>query len=713
MNRQKLLILLLLVAAFAVFFLSGADQWLTLDTLKSRQAQFQAWFDAAPWRVAGGFFLLYVIMTALSLPGAALLTLLAGALFGFGWGLLLVSFASTLGATLAFLIARRLLRDTIARRFRRQLAALDRGIERDGAFYLFTLRLVPVFPFFVINLAMGVTRLPTRTYYWVSQLGMLPGTAVYVNAGRELGEIERLSGIVSPGLLLSFALLGLFPLLARKCLAWWRTRTVYRGFKRPRRFDADIVVIGAGSAGLVASYIASAVNAKVVLAERDAMGGDCLNTGCVPSKALIRAARAAHEAREATRFGIRTSAPVVDFEAVMRHVNGAVAEVAPHDSQERYAGLGVEVLNGEARLTSPWTVRIGEREIATRHIIIATGARPRLPTLPGIEASAILTSDNLWALTTLPTHLVILGGGPIGCELGQAFARLGSRVSLIQRDAHLLPGEDPEVGELVAERLRAEGVSVYLETRALAVEQSGDSQTLRLETADGDQRSLPFERLLAATGRRANLEGLGHESLNLGLRDDGTLESDAWLATRYPNIWACGDVTGPLQFTHAGSHQAWHATVNALFGEIKRFRVDYRYVPHVTFTQPEVARVGINEREAKAQGIAYEVTHYAMSESDRAIAERATEGFVKILTVPGKDRILGATLVGEHAGEWLAELTLAMKHNIGLNKLLGTIHTYPTFGEASKAAAGQWKNAHKPTRVIAWLGRYFRWRRGG
>ena len=720
MSRKRLILLAVIAFAIVVFFASGAYEALTLENIKIQQARFQAWFVAEPWLVAGGFFAAYVAMAALSLPGATLMTLLAGALFGLGWGLLIVSFASTIGATLAFLIARLLAQQSLERRFARQLAGINRGIEREGAFYLFTLRLVPIFPFFVINLVMGLTRMRARTFYWVSQLGMLPVTLIYVNAGEELGELQNLSGILSPGVIVSCVLIALFPLLARWSIDIVKRRRLARRYARPRGFDYDIVVIGAGSAGLVASYIAAALKSRVALIERDRMGGDCLNTGCVPSKALIRASRIAQTVREGARYGIDSGEPRVDFTRVMSHVHRAIDEVAPHDSRERYASLGVEVIEGEAYLQTPWEVRVGERVLNTRHVIIASGAHPKTPDLPGLDTLDVLTSENLWRLESLPERLVILGGGPIGCELGQAFARLGSRVTLVQRGAQLLPREDVDVAETLERQLREEGVVLHLATTALRIEPGpshGDTgKVLVIEPTDelgGSTERVVFDRLLVATGRQANVAGLGLEALGIGVNQRGTLDVDGTLRSLHPNIWACGDVAGPYQLTHASAHQAWHATVNALFGEVKRFSVDYRNLPAVTFTQPEVARVGLNEREAKAQGIAFETTRYDFAELDRAIAEGETEGFIKVLTVPGKDRILGASIVGNHAGELLAEFTLAMTRGIGLNKLLGTIHPYPTFSEAVKASAGVWKNAHKPERVLGWLERYFAWRRRG
>ncbi len=711
---MKKLGLLLITALIVAFFAFDLDRFLTLDALKAGQATFAAWYEASPWRVAGAYLLVYVAVTALSLPGAAVMTLAGGALFGLGVGTLLVSFASSLGATLAFLVSRWLLRDWVQARYGERLAAVNAGMAKDGALYLFTLRLVPVFPFFIINLLMGLTPIKTRTFYWVSQLGMLAGTLVYVNAGTQLARLDSLSGILSPGLVASFALLGVFPLLAKRLVALVQARQLYAGWEKPRRFDRNLVVIGAGAGGLVSAYIAAAVKARVTLVEQQRMGGDCLNTGCVPSKALIRTATLLAQLRRSQDFGIRAAPAEVDFSQVMERVRRVVRTVAPHDSVERYRGLGVDVVAGRARLVSPWAVEITDetgavQRLTTRGIVIATGARPFVPPIPGIEAVGYLTSDNLWDLRTLPRRLVVLGGGPIGAELAQAFARLGSQVTQVEMLPRLLMREDPEISDLIAARFRAEGILVLVDHRAKRFLIEDGEKILVAEHAGADRR-IPFDAVLVAVGRVANLTGYGLEEL--GIPVGRTIETNAYLQTRYPNIYAVGDVAGPYQFTHTAAHQAWYAAVNALFSGFKRFKADYRVIPWVTFTSPEVARVGLSEAEAQAQGIAYEVTRYGLDDLDRAIADSDAHGFVKVLTPPGKDRILGVTLVGAHAGELLAEFTLAMKHGLGLNKILGTIHPYPTWSEAAKYAAGEWKRAHAPQTLLAALARFHSWRRG-
>ncbi len=715
---KKLVILAVVVLLASLFFALDLHHALTLDGLKSGMGQFKAWQETSPVLVGLVFFALYILVTALSLPGAAVMTLAAGALFGMGWGTLIVSFASSIGATAAFLVARYLLRDTIQRRFGNRLGAINDGIAKDGAFYLFTLRLVPLFPFFVINLVMGLTPIRTWTFYWVSQIGMFAGTLVYVNAGTQLAKLTSLSGIISPWLLLSFALLGIFPLLAKQFLSWLQRRRVYARWQKPAYFDRNLVVIGAGAAGLVTAYIGAAVKARVTLVEAHKMGGDCLNYGCVPSKALIKSARLAHSMRYAENYGLSPTEPDFSFKKVMARVHQIISDVAPHDSVERYTGLGVDVVQGTARIVDPWTVEIkqndgGVQRLTTRSIVIAAGARPFVPPLPGLNEVGYVTSDTLWdefaRLDAPPARLVVLGGGPIGCELAQSFARLGSAVTQIEMAPRIMIREDQEVSDLARDSLLSDGVAVLTGHKALRCELDAGRKFIVVSCAEGEKR-IEFDVLLCAVGRVARLSGYGLEEM--GIPTQRTVVTDEYLQTIYPNIFAAGDVAGPYQFTHTAAHQAWYAAVNALFGEFKKFKVDYSVIPWATFIDPEVARVGLNEQDAKEKGIAYEVTKYGIDDLDRAIADSAAHGFVKVLTVPGKDRILGVTIVGEHAGDLLAEFVLAMKHGLGLNKILGTIHTYPTLAEANKYAAGEWKRNHAPQRVLTWLASYHKWKRG-
>ncbi|MCB1758422.1 MAG: FAD-dependent oxidoreductase [Gammaproteobacteria bacterium] len=711
MNLGKGILLAAVALLVAAFFIFDLGSYLTLENLKAQQAGLEQWRAENPWQSALIFFLVYIAVTALSLPGAAIMTLAIGAIFGLVVGTILVSFASTIGATLAFIIARFLLRDTVQSRFGDRLRAINRGIEKDGAFYLFGLRLVPLFPFFVINLVMGLTSIRTTTFYWVSQVGMLLGTIVYVNAGTQLAQIDSLSGILSPGLILSFVLLGLFPLIAKWVLALVKARKALAGYPKPARFDRNLIVIGAGSGGLVAAYIAAAVKARVTLIEKHKMGGDCLNTGCVPSKALIRSARFLAQIRRAREFGFSGASAELDFTAVMERVQRVVKQVEPHDSVERFTGLGVDVIQGEARIVSPYEVEVNGRRLTTRSIIVATGARPFVPPIEGLAELPYLTSDNLWELRELPRRLLVLGGGPIGCELAQSFARFGSEVTVVEMAPRLMIREDLEVSSMVAERFGEEGVRVMLGHTAKSFRVENGVNILVAEH-DGKSVELEFDRVLVAVGRAANTSRFGLEELGVQLTERRTVEANEFLQTNFPNIYVCGDVTGPYQFTHTASHQAWYASVNALFGLFRRFKVDYSVIPFATFTDPEVARVGLNEQDAIEQGVEYEVTVYGLDDLDRAIADGEDYGFVKVLTVPGKDRILGVTILGEHAGDLIAEFVTAMRHGLGMNKILGTIHIYPTWTEGNKFAAGNWKKAHTPERLLRWVERFHGWRRG-
>ena len=717
MSRTRILLLLVIVLAVAAFFAFDLGRFFDLGFIQAQQSAIEAYRQDHPLLAAGFFFVIYIAVTALSLPGAAIMTLAGGAIFGLAWGTLIISFASSIGATLAFLASRLLFRDLVQRRFGDRLRAINHGMAREGAFYLFALRLVPIFPFFIINLLMGLTPIRTWTFYWVSQVGMLAATLVYVNAGTRLAQIADVGGILSPALLGSFALLAVFPLLAKRGVAWLEARKVYAPWKgrRPEKFDYNLLVIGAGSAGLVSAYIAAAVKAKVALIERDKMGGDCLNTGCVPSKALLRSAKFLAQARRATELGIKAVQVDVSFRDLMNRVQRVIKTVEPHDSVERYTELGVDCVQGEARITSPWTVEIttpdGIRTLSARSLVIAAGARPFVPPIPGLEDVGYLTSDTVWGLQERPQRLVVLGGGPIGCELAQAFARIGSRVTQVEMLPRLMVREDPEVSETVMRRFRDEGIDVRIATKALSCTVEAGEKVLMAEHA-GEQVRIPFDAILVAVGRVANTQGYGLEELGIETTEQRTVEVNDYMQTIYPNIYACGDVAGPYQFTHTAAHTAWYAAVNALFGRFRRFRADFSVIPWATFTEPEVARVGLNETDAQAQGIAYEVTTYGLDDLDRAIADEAAHGLVKVLTVPGKDKILGATIVGEHAGDLIIEFILAMRHGIGLNKILGTIHIYPTWAEGNKFVAGNWKRAHAPVRVLSWLARYHKWVRG-
>lgn len=707
---KKIILVSAIIALIVSFFVFDLHQYLDFAYIKSKQQVIADYYQANPLQSIVIFFVVYVLATSFSIPGASILSLLAGAIFGLLLGSILVIFAATIGATIAFWLARYLLGNTIQERYADKFKTINAGVKKDGAFYLLTLRLLPIFPFFIINVLMGLTPIRTITYVVTSFFGMLAGTMIYVNVGTQLANLESVGGILTPKIWSAFILLAIFPWITKFIINFIKRRRIYAGFNKPNNFDYNLAVIGAGSAGLVSAYIAAAVKAKVVLIERHKMGGDCLNTGCVPSKALIRSAKFISQVNNAERYGIKSAKVDFDFKDVMKRVQNVIKDIEPHDSVERYTNLGVECMQGEAKLKDPWTVEVNGKTFTSKNIILATGAEPFVPPIPGLDKVKYHTSDTIWNLDELPKNMAVLGGGPIGCELAQCFARLGAQVSLVEMAPRIMLKEDSEISSMVEKSLIADGVNLLTNHTASEVTQEAtiqnESTGTLVCTIDGEEKLVPFDVLLVAVGRKARGSDVWSESLDIEQRKNGTLEVNEFLQTNYPNIYACGDVTGPYQLTHTAAHQAWYTSVNSLFGSFKKFRVDYSVIPWCTFTEPEVAHVGINEQQAKDKNIQYEVTRFDIGELDRAIADGEAHGVVKVLTKPGKDKILGVTIVGDHAGDLISEYVSAMKHGLGLNKILGTIHIYPTLAEANKYAAGEWKRAHAPERLLNWLEKF-------
>ncbi|MFL2840536.1 MAG: dihydrolipoyl dehydrogenase [Pseudohongiellaceae bacterium] len=710
MNKKQCVLLLLFLTVLSCFFIFDLGDYLHLSFFQEQRNLLLKYKENNLLFTSLLYFSLYILIAAFSLPATVLLTIAGGALFGFWWALLLVSFASSIGATLAFLMARTILYDWVQDKFGHKLKSINDGIEKDGIFYLFTLRLIPVFPFFLVNMLMALTPIRLRDFYWVSQLGMLVGTGLYAEVGAQLGMAESVPAVFSIGLIRVLIILALFPWLAKWLVVFLKKRKVYKAFPAPRKFDTNLVVIGAGSAGLITAYIAALSKAKVTLIEKNNMGGDCLNTGCVPSKALIRSAGVSHLFRRAKKFGIKASATEVDFPAVMRRIKDVINKITPHDSIERYIKLGVECIQGEAKIISPYLVEVGSKQISTRSIVLATGASPNVPLIPGLAEIDYVTSDTIWNLQSLPLRFLVVGGGPIGCELAQAFSRLGSKVTQVDIGSKLLPREDEEVSEFMSENFQHEGIKFLGGHQVLGFQKhEGESQAI-LKHND-NELTIEFDVVLLAVGRKPNIQGFGLEALGLGTTPQGTIKVNDYLQTNFPNIYACGDVTGPYQFTHMAAHQAWHTSVNSLLSGFKKFKVDYSIVPWATFTDPEVARVGLNEKDAKSKGIKYEVTKYDIDNLDRAIADGEDHGFIKVLTQPGKDKILGVTIVGYQASNLIAEYVLAMKNRLGLKQIVSTIHIYPTLAESSKYVAGVWQKDHAPVWLYPWLEKFHHWRR--
>lgn len=648
MKKRLLLLAFVALVVTAVAWLDP-ERVLSLSFLRQEIDRLRDLIRVEPGLSATIYLLTYIAVAALSLPGAAIMTIAGGALFGLLLGTVLASFASTVGAMLAFWTARYFLRSGVERRFMEMVRRINRGVAREGAYYLFAMRLVPVFPFFVLNLVMGMTRLRTWTFYWVTQLGMLPVTLVYVNAGTQLRRVSSLGDILSPGVIGSLVLLGVFPLLARRLAGMFRARRVYARFRRPRHYDANVVVIGAGAAGLAAARAIAATGAKVVLIEADRMGGDA---------------------------------------------------------------LGIECVRGRARIATPWAVEVDGRTLHTRSIIVATGSRPDIPSIPGLESVPYVTTDTVWTLATLPPRLLVLGGGPVGCELAQAFAGLGSRVTLVEQVGTLLPAEEPDASRLLRAVLEKDGVDVHTGCRAErfgALE--GGGGRLYAAGCEPERDGLDFDLLLLVTGRRADTAGLGLDTLGVETGSDGRILTNRFLQTAVPNIYACGDVTSAYRLSHVAGYEGWHCGMNALYGRFWRLRPDYRVVPQVVYTEPEVARIGLTEGEARDEGLDITSVTYNLAELHRAIVDGTAGGFVKVVTPAGRDRILGVTVVGPRAGDFIHEFALAMRHRLGLRKVLGTVHAYPGHAEAAGLAAGEWQRQRLPGRLLALAGWIHRRRR--
>ena len=595
MSQQSRIVLFLIFAALVIATrCCNLDSYLSLAYIKSNHILFQNIYHENQVTVSLVFALVYVAFSSISIPGASFLSVFAGSIFGVFWGTIIVSFSSAIGSTVAFFLARYFFRTFVERRYPRQTRMINEGVKRDGAFYLFTLRLLPLLPYFVINIFMGITKISPKTFYFVSQLGMLPSTIIYTNAGSHLRSLEAIKDIFSFNSLLSLALLGLFPLASKRFIGYLKSRRVYRDFCRPRAYDYNVLVIGAGSAGLVSAYIASAVKAKVGLVEANRMGGDCLNTSCVPSKALLRSAKFIYEANRYREFGIKSTQVIFEFEEIMERVNRVISSIEPQDSKERYSRLGVDCFSGKGSVISPWETTIGEKKVTSKNIILATGASVRIPRIDGLETIDYLTSETVWRIRSLPKSMTILGGGPVGCEFAQCFARFGSKVTLVESSESLLPLEDTQTSHFIQSRLENEGIKVLTRHQVVRViKDTTSSESIVLQLVGPSQQKCSTQILFVATGRVANTIGYGFDDLGLNLKSDGSLEVNDFLQTKFANIYGCGDVVGPFNFTHIASHQAWYCTINALFGTFKKFRVDYSVVPWCTFTDPEVATVGL------------------------------------------------------------------------------------------------------------------------
>lgn len=713
MNKKIIKIIIILFFILIIFFTFrfNITDIFTFENLKDQHENLINYYMENTFSFSAVFFLIYILVTSFSLPFAAILTLAAGSIFGLIKGVILVSFASTIGATIAFIFSRILLKDYIEKKYPNALKIINKGIEKDGMLYLFALRLVAIFPFFIVNLIMGITSIKIKTFFFTSQIGMLAGTIIYINAGHQLSQIDSLQDIFSPSVLISFALLGIFPIISKRTISLIRDYKKMKNWKKPKKFDYNLTVIGAGSAGLVAANIGASVKAKVALIEKNKMGGDCLNTGCVPSKSIIKTSKIFHFFKTANKYGLNEIKIDYDFEKVMNRVKNNIKKIEPNDSIKRYTQLGVDCFEGKAEIITPYKIKIinniGEEKIVyTRNIIIASGAKPFIPPIKGLNQINYLTSDNIWNLKKLPNKFIILGGGPIGCELTQSFSRLGSNVTQIEQASRIMGREDEDVSDLIKNIFEKEGVKVLTEHKANEVILENNKKYLICET-NGKKVKIEFDEILVSVGRKPDLTDIGLEKIGIDFDNRKNIIHNDFMQTNYKNIFVCGDVVGPYQFTHVAGYQAWYASINALFGKLMKLKIKYDVIPWATYVDPEIARVGLNEIEAKNKNIPYEVTAINYIENDRAIADSSEDGFIKILTVPNKDKILGVTIFGNRAADIITEFVFAIKNNMGLNKVLRTIHIYPTYGEINKQIASKWKKKKIPKKLLKITEKYF------
>lgn len=716
MRITRIVIGLAVIAWLFAYFTFDLGQYFTLAYFRSQHAAIHAQYAEQPWYAALVFIVIYIPVAATSLPGGALMTLAAGAFFGALWGTVVISIASTIAATITFLGSRFWFRDLIQNKFSDSLRLINSGIERDGALYLFLIRLTPLFPFFVVNVVMGLTPIPTLTFIWVSQIGMIPVTAILVNAGTEVAALDDLSGLLSPGLVASLIFCGVLPLLGRKLAAYLRSRRLLRRYAKPKQFDCNLICLGGSKAAIVAANAAASMKAKVMLIAPPTKPDGALVSGDALSKELVRCAQFLFETHRAHQRGIRSVRTSCDLADLVAEVQRRIAD------QQRYAAEwcskhGITCISGEPMIVSPYAVKVRDRTLTTRSIVIATGSRMSIPIIAGIEKTNYYTADTLLALRVPPRRLLVVGGGSSGCELAQLFARLGSQVTLIETQQRLLASEDADVSELLLCQFQREGIDVRLGCLAQEFTVTEDRKALLYSRTGGAQRTperVEFDELIVACGRIADTHDIGLEALGISVGDDGTVDVDEHLQTVYPNIYACGDVAAPFRFSHGAMSEASYAAFNALF-RLKRYKVNYSLMPWSALTDPEIARIGINEQEAATRAITHETAQYSYDESpDRLTATHEGEGLIKALTVPGKDKILGVTIVGPNASQLIAEFALAMAHGIGLSKMRATRHPYTGMGGVQRQATvpGWAMSGQEPIWLSRTLERFHTWQRG-
>ncbi|MBA3536096.1 MAG: FAD-dependent oxidoreductase [Tatlockia sp.] len=693
--------LILLLGLLILFFSLRLDKYLTFTSLRENRATLISWTKEHFFMAALLYMSCYTLAVAASVPGAVFLTLAGGFLFGVVFGTVFVIVSATLGATALFFAVRTSFGDWLAKSALSWLGRMREGFQQNAFSYLLMLRLVPLFPFWVVNIVPALLGVDAKTFIITTFFGILPGSIVYVMVGNGLSHVFEANQ--TPNLGIIFDIKVLLPLLALAALSFipilYKRVNPKEQKKNPKtnQIKCDLSIIGAGAGGLSVAAVAAQLGLKVVLLESGKMGGDCLNYGCVPSKSLLAAGKIAYQLRHAAQFGISSKGLEIDFKKVMQQVHAVIKVLAKNDSVERFESLGVQVIKAVARFSGVNTLVAQDRVIEARRIVIATGSSPFKPPIPGLEDTPYLTNETIFNLTEQPKHLIVIGGGPIGCELAQAFSMLGSKITLIE-GFNLLPKDDVDCVAILRAQLKAMGIIIHEQAKVLGVEPHAHGGIKVSINQAGEKLAIRGSHLLIATGRRANVENLDLEKAGIVYSNKG-IEVNSRLQTSNRRVYALGDVVGPYQFTHMATYQAGIVLRNIAF-KIPA-KVDYRAIPWVTYTLPEIAHVGLLAEEAlKHADIQF--TEWSFLENDRAQTEHSLEGKIKIIS-DKKGRVLGVTIVGAHAGELILPWVIAIREKRTLRSFTDAVSPYPTLSEISKRVAGEFYKSKLFSNKTRWL----------
>lgn len=705
MTKDKLrswLPLILLLSLLALFFIFRLDQYLSFSFLHSYQAQLIYWTNTYYILTVLLFLTLYTLAVAISLPGAIFFTLASGFLFGVFWGIVYVIIAATSGATILYFAVRTSLGNWLAKSASQWTERMRAGFQDNAFSYLLTLRLIPIVPFWVVNIIPGLLGVKPKTFILATFIGIIPGTAVFVILGSGIQNLFAMNQ--TPNLHVLFTPSILFPLLALAGLSLLPViykAKISKSSPKNSFITVDLVIIGAGPGGLSVASVATQLGLKVILVESGLMGGDCLNYGCIPSKALLASAKTAHLLRQAHNFGIEVKGVDINFLNVLKHVHDVIKELAEHDSVERFKSLGVDVIEAEARFTGKNTITAKDLEIQAKHFVIATGSNPLIPSIPGLDITPYFTNESIFNLTEQPEHLMVIGGGPIGCELAQAFSMLGTHVTLVEQQT-LLSGEDEDCVTILRDQLNRMNISIYEHCTVQEVHSVNPQNIKIVIQKKGELINITGSHLLIATGRKAHVTHLGLDKAGIDYTAQG-INVNSYLQTSNNKVYAIGDVVGPFRFTHMASYQAGIVIRNIIFKLPSK--VNYQNIPRVTFTEPEIAHVGISEKEASQQKN-IKLIQWPFKENDRANTDLKVEGKIKVFT-DAKARILGVTIIGHCAGELILPWIMAVKEQKTLRSFTDVIVPYPTFSEISKQVAAEYYKpqlfSKKVRLLVSWL----------